>query len=256
VLVIAGGAWLAAWGLLRAAAAVSPALAWAAEIMLLYVCLSTRDLAVESWPVYRALQRGDLRDARRKVSMIVGRDTDRLEEPEVVRAGVETIGESTLDGIVAPLFYAVIGGAPLAWAYKAVNTLDSMVGFRSVRYIRFGRAAATVDRALNRIPAWLTVLFLAFAGQLLWRSGGRSLKAVARLGSSENSYVAEAAIAGALGVRLGGVNLYQGKPTETPWMGEAMRPLGRERIAEAIRVMYVASALAAVCALGAQWLLT
>lgn len=252
---IAGGTWLAVQGLLRAAGGISPWLASAVEVALIYTCLSTRDLGVESWPVFRALRGADLAEARAKVSRIVGRDTDRLEEPEVVRAAVETIGESAMDGIVAPLFYAVFGGAPLACLYKAVNTLDSMIGFRSARYLRFGKTAAIVDRVMNWVPAWLTALFLALAGQLLWRSGGRSLKAVARLGSTENSYVAESAIAGALGVRLGGVNLYQGKPAETPRMGEAVRPLAPERIAEAIRVMYVASGLAAAAALAARWML-
>ena len=255
VLAIAGGTWLTVRGLLWAAAQAAPGLACAAEIGLIFSCLSTRDLAVESWPVYRALKAGDLPEARAQVAMIVGRDTAALDEPGVARAAVETIGESVMDGIIAPLFYVVIGGAPLACLYKAVNTLDSMIGYRSARYIRFGKIAAWTDRAMNWIPAWLTALFLALAGQLLWRSGRASFQAARRDGAPtrENSFIAESAIAGAIGARLGGVNSYQGKKVSTPRMGEAVRPLESERIADAIRVMYLASILAAAAALAVRW---
>lgn len=256
VLVIAAGTWGLAQALIGAAGRFSPWLAGAAQVALIYSCLSTKDLAVESWPVYRALKKGDLPEARAKVAMIVGRDTGNLDEPEVVRATVETIGESVMDGIVAPLFYAVLGGAPLAMLYKAVNTLDSMIGYRSARYIRFGKIAAWTDRAMNWIPAWLTTLFLAWAGQILWGSGRRSLRAAQRDGAPtrENSFIAEAAIGGAIGARLGGINVYQGKEVPTPWMGEDLRPLEPERIADSIRVMYLASMLAAAVALGARWM--
>ncbi len=256
VLAIAAGTWLLVHGVLWAAGRLSPWLAGAAEIALITSCLSTKDLAVESWPVYRALKRGDLAGARAKVAMIVGRDTANLDEPEVVRAAVETIGESVMDGIIAPLFYAVLGGAPLACLYKAVNTLDSMIGYRSARYIRFGKITAWTDRAANVLPAWLTTLFLAWAGQLLWGSGRRSLQTARRDGAPtrENSFIAESAIAGAIGTRLGGVNSYQGKEVPTPWMGEAIKPLDPERIADAIRVMYLASMLAAAVALAVRWM--
>ncbi len=257
VLAIGAGTWVTVHGALWAAARLSPWLAGAAEIALIYSCLSTRDLAVESWPVYWALKKGDLAGARAKVAMIVGRDTGNLDGPEIVRATAETIGESVMDGIIAPLFYAVLGGAPLAMLYKAVNTLDSMIGYRSARYIRFGRTAAWTDRAMNWIPAWLTALFLAWAGQLLWGSGRRSLRAARRDGAPtrENSFIAESAIAGAIGVRLGGINVYQGKEVPTPWMGDDLKPLEPERIADSIRVMYLASLLAAAVALGIRWMI-
>ena len=256
VLVIAAGTGWIVHGLLWAAGRVSPWLAGAAEVALIYSCLSTKDLAMESWPVYRALKAGNLPEARAKVAMIVGRETGNLDEPEIVRAAAETIGESVMDGIIAPLFYAVLGGAPLACLYKAVNTLDSMIGYRSARYIRFGKIAAWTDRAMNLLPAWLTVLFLAWAGQLLWGSGRRSLRAAKRDGAPtrENSFIAEAAIAGAIGTRLGGVNIYQGKEVPTPWMGEEIKPLEPERIADSIRVMYLASLLAAAVALAVRWM--
>ena len=257
VLAIAAGAWWLAQGLIGGAGRLSPWLGWAAGVALLFACFSTKDLAVESWPVYRALKKGDLAGARAKVAMIVGRDTGNLSEPEVVRAAVETIGESVMDGIIAPLFYAVIGGAPLAVLYKAVNTLDSMIGYRSARYIRFGKIAAWTDRVMNWIPAWFTALFLAWAGQILWGSGRRSMRAARRDGAPtrENSFIAEAAIAGAIGVRLGGMNVYQGKEVPTPWMGEEIKPLEPERIADAVRVMYLASLLGVGVALSARWMI-
>lgn len=258
VLVITAGTWWLVHGLLWAAGRFSPWLAGAAEIALIYSCLSTKDLAAESWPVYRALKAGNLGSARAKVAMIVGRDTGDLNQPEITRAAVETIGESVMDGIIAPLFYAVLGGAPLACLYKAVNTLDSMIGYRSARYICFGRIAAWADRAMNWIPAWLTALFLAWAGQILWGSGRRSLQAAWRDGAPtrENSFIVESAIAGAIGTRLGGINVYQGKEVPTPWMGEPLKPLEPERIADSIRVMYLASMLTAAVALGVRWMIT
>lgn len=252
--ILAAGIVLGTWWLVKlslgAATEVSRGFAWGVEVYLLYACLSTRDLAVESWPVYRALERGDLEGARKSVGWIVGRDTSRLDEREISRATVETIAESTMDGIVAPLFYAALGGVPLACVYKAVNTLDSMVGYRSARYIRFGRAAAMLDRWMNAVPAWLTAFLISGAGTLrgLNGKGGIQVLLDARI-QEENSFITEAAMAGVLGVRLGGVSLYQGKPMTTPLMGSPLRRLRRSRIPEAIRVMYTASVLAAGAAL-------
>lgn len=256
-LLVAGimiGTWLVVHGVLWAASLVSPWVLHAVQVAILYTCLSTRDLAVESWPVYRALKDGNLPEARRHVSMIVGRDTQALDEREVSRATVETIAESIMDGIVAPLFYAAIGGVPLCCVYKAVNTLDSMVGYRSARYIRFGRAAAILDRWMNVAPARLTAGLIRLAGRLLGFGAGVERPADPRI-REENSFIAEAAMGEALGVRLGGVNVYQGKPVDTPLMGEEKRPLNRERIPETIRVMYAASFLAAALALGTRLLL-
>ena len=255
---IAGGTWAAVNVLLIGLAELSPALAAVAEVTLLYTCLSTRDLGVESWPVYRALQEENLPEARAKVSMIVGRDTGRLDEREISRATLETIGESTMDGIVAPLFYAAIGGAPLACLYKAVNTLDSMVGYRSARYLRFGSIPAAADRWMNVIPAYLTAFLLSLGGWLLgysFREGLRPL--LDRRVQQENSYIAEAAMGGVLGVELGGANYYQGVSAETPPMGRAThaRALNKELIPESIRVMYAASVLGIGAVLLIRWLL-
>ncbi|MBI1953162.1 MAG: cobalamin biosynthesis protein CobD [Candidatus Omnitrophica bacterium] len=252
VLLIGGGTWGLVGFVVGWAARISPLFALGMEAAFLYICLSTKDLAVESWPVFRALERGDLPLARRKLSMIVGRDTGELDEPEVTRGTVETIGESLMDGVVSPLFYAAIGGVGLACCYKAVNTLDSMVGYRSSRYLRFGKASAAVDRCMNALPAWITAGLIAAAAGLLGLPGGGSLRAFLKnpRARQENSWIPEAAMAGALGVRLGGVNRYQGLAVETPFLGEPLRPLGRAVIPQAIRVMWMASGLSLFAALG------
>lgn len=254
VLLVCGATLLVSAAVVWAATRVHPWIGAGAEILLLFFCFSTKDLAVESRPVYEALRAGDLPAARQKVAWIVGRDTGHLQESEVVRATLETVAESTMDGIVAPLFYAVLGGAPLACLYKAVNTLDSMVGFRSLRYLRLGWAAATLDRWMNRIPAHLTAFFLAAAAQLQRKTGRAALRIAYRDGwpSRENSYLTEAAMAGALRVRLGGDNTYQGVTVPTPILGEAERSLESDRILESLAVMRLASILTAATLLAVR----
>ncbi len=244
-------------GTLGLAARHSQNVALALEVAFLYVCLSTKDLAVESWPVYKALRQGDLSSARKRLSMIVGRDTEKLNEPEIVRGTVETIGESLMDGVISPLFYAALGGVGWACLYKAVNTLDSMVGYRSSRYIRFGRATAAVDRWMNALPAWITAFLIAGASFLMGGRGRGSLQAFLADPEirRENSWIPEAAMAGALGVQVGGTNFYQGKAAQTPRMGRAVRALDQSVIPQAIRLMYAASFLALLAAVGFRWII-
>ncbi len=253
---IALGTFVLVQGLRVLFARWSPFAAWGLDLLLLYICLSTRDLAVESWPVYRALRKGDLGKARAKVAMIVGRDTERLNEPEIVRATVETIGESIMDGIISPLFYAAIGGAPLACLYKAVNTLDSMVGYRSARYLKFGKAAALVDSWMNWIPARLTAGLIALSAVFVGFSTRDGFRVLFRdaWSQGQNSWLPEAALAGALGVQVGGINVYAGVPAQTPLMGDPDRPLEPEVIPQAIRIMYACSALGFGMVLAARWL--
>lgn len=253
VTAIVSASYAGTWWLLRATAAHAVWLGFPIAVVLLFSCFSTRDLAVESRQVLRALEADDLPLARQRVARIVGRDTDRLDRAEVVRATLETIAESTLDGILSPLFYFVLGGVPLAVAYKAVNTLDSMIGHRSARYIRFGWAAAKLDTWANWLPArWSAVIFTVAAwlcGQQVrqsWRCAWRDGYG----GPVPNAGIPEAALAGALGVRLGGVNWYQGPAVQMPYMGHAERPLEPRRIMEAIRLMYAASAAGWVMATG------
>ena len=255
VIGITGGTYCIVKTILWSAGMISPWVAVGCEIALLYACLSTKDLAVESWPVYRTLKQKNLPEARAKVSRIVGRDTGSLSEVEVVRATVETIGESLMDGIIAPLFYAVMGGVPLACLYKAVNTLDSMVGYRSARYVKFGKAAALVDTWLNLIPARITAWLIAVAAWGIGFDGWESIRVTYRdaWDSGQNSWIPEAAMAGALGVQCGGTNFYQMVPVETPLLGDPKRPCEAEVIPQAIRLMYACSLTGAVTAVMTRW---
>ncbi len=236
---------------------ISPGFGLGCDVILLYACLSTKDLVVESLPVYEALKAGHLPQARGWVSRIVGRDTEELDSPEVIRATVETIGESAMDGIIAPLFYAVLGGVPLACFYKAINTLDSMVGYRSSRYLVFGAPTARVDTWMNAIPARLTAWLLALAAPLIGLSGREALQVTYRDAwrRRENSWIPEAAVAGALGVRLGGVNRYQKVAVTTPFLGDARRPLTADRIPQALELMVGCSFLGWLLALAVRWMM-
>jgi adenosylcobinamide-phosphate synthase len=172
-----------------------------------------------------------------------------MDEAEVTRATVETVAENTVDGIVAPLFYAFLGGAPLALAYRAVNTLDSMVGYKNDRYRYFGMPSARLDDLANYLPARLTGLFLLAAAVLLRLRPAGALAAIRRGAGgppSPNSGIPEAAVAGALGIRLGGLNHYQGQESFRAYMGEPVVPLVSSHVKGAIRIMYTASALAAL----------
>lgn len=222
--------------------------------------LAGRDLWDHVQAVKKPLQRGDIVGARSAVAMIVGRDTQRLPESEVVRATVETVAESTADGVIAPLFYLVIGGPPLALAYKAVNTLDSMVGHRDERHIDFGWASARLDDIANWIPARLA------AGLLLLATGLVTLKLDRMMGSwrilrrdggqhpSPNSGRPEAAMAGALGVQLGGMNYYDGMANGRPILGDGRRELVVGDITIAAQLMAVASVLGVMIGAGVLWL--
>lgn len=159
---------LAAWALVEASGRCHPLLGDAVGVLLLYTTFATRDLADHARAVYRALREPDLAKARQRVSLLVGRDTDRLTEEGVVRAAVESVAENTVDGVIAPLFFAAIGGPVLAMTYKAASTLDSMIGYRNERYIDFGRAAAKMDDGVNWLPARLSAPIIAIAALILW----------------------------------------------------------------------------------------
>lgn len=221
---------------------------------LIYTSLSAADLKKECMGIYEAVVTGDLQDARQKLRRIVGRDTGDLSEKEIIRATVECAAESTVDGIVSPLFYAFIGGAPLAIAYKAVNTLDSMVGYQNERYNDFGYFAAEIDTVVNFVPARVTGALIPVAAWLCGKDGTGAFLAVMRYGKS-NSDVPEAGVAGALGVRLGGVNYYQGRQVVKPFLGEERTELEAGHIKDAVRLSYVCSALAVVAGMIASLLL-
>lgn len=213
---------------------------------LIYTTISIKDLKCEAMLVYNALEKADITQARKNLSMIVGRDTNCLNETEIIRATVETIAENTVDGIIAPLFYAFIGGAPLALIYKAVNTLDSMVGYKNKKYKKFGWASAKIDDILNFVPARVGAVILPFAGLFSGKSGLSSLKTVLRDGKknpSPNSGIPEAAFAGALGVRLGGMNFYDSQSTLKPFIGDSIEPLKLKHIKESLSIAYISSFL-------------
>lgn len=221
----------------------------ALAIYIAWICLAARSLHLESRLVTDALERGDIEEARRRLSRIVGRDTAHLDEGEIWRATVETVAENASDGVIAPLFYLMLGGPALALAYKAVNTLDSMVGYRNERYIRFGWASARFDDLLNYIPARLTGLLMVLAAPLLGLSAINAFRMMHRDGrnhSSPNSGVPEAAAAGALGVQLGGTNIYFGRPVEKPTIGEPLKPLSAKAYRGVVRLMYVSMLLMVV----------
>ncbi len=222
--------------------------------------LAGRDLWDHVQAVKKPLQGGDIVGAREAVAMIVGRDTQALSESEVARATVETVAESTADGVIAPLFYLVIGGPPLALAYKAVNTLDSMVGHRDERHIDFGWASARLDDVANWIPARLAAVLLLLATGLVALKLNRMMcgwYVLRRDGGnhpSPNSGRPEAAMAGALGVQLGGTNYYDGMANERPTLGDGRRVLVVKDITLAAQLMAVASVLGVMIGAGILWL--
>ena len=251
--------YAAATWLIAQAAAFSPLLGQLVGIGLAYTTLAGRDLFDHVQAVSRELQQGNLAGAREAVARIVGRDSATLEEPEIVRATVETIAESTADGIIAPLVYLSLGGAPLALAYKAVNTLDSMVGHHDERYEHFGWASARLDDLMNWVPARLTGGFIALASGLAtaqWHRVQDSWYILHRDGDkhpSPNSGMPEAAMAGGLGVQLGGRNYYDGVAHEGELIGDAGTALTPWHIDQATRIMVVAAGLGLFFALLSLW---
>lgn len=243
---------LSAFLALKAAAAVHPLLGFGLEILLIYYCISSRSLADAAMAVYRPLRDGKPAAAKRRVAMIIGRDVAPLSEAGVARACVETVAENLVDGVISPLFYAAIGGAPLALAFKMVNTLDSMVGYKNDRYRSFGRAAARIDDAANYLPARLAVPFIALAAALLARRGRKTFSRALREGrrhTSPNAGLPEAAFAGAMGVRLGGPNFYGGVLVEKPFIGTGLGAVVPAHIPRACELML----LSALVSLAAFW---
>lgn len=225
--------------LLLAASKLGPGAEMATAAALGWTTLATRSLLEHAAAVLRALDAGDLGRARRAVSLIVGRDTAGLDETGVARAVVESVAESSSDGIVAPLFYLTLGGPELALAYKAVSTLDSMIGHRESPYLYLGRAAARLDDLANLIPSRLTALLIVAAAPLMGRSVHAAWRVWRRDGGrhdSPNAGQPEAAMAGVLGVRLGGLNHYDGRPADRALLGAELPPPDRFAARAALRV--------------------
>jgi len=239
------------WLLLKILIVLMPLAGWIAAVLLSSTCLAARSLHTESARVAAALLEGDLPAARHFLSYIVGRDTDQLEETEIWRAVIETVAENTSDGIIAPLFWLTAGGPVVAMAYKAVSTLDSMVGYRNQRYLQFGWASARMDDLLNFLPARLSALLLIAAAPLAGCSASGSARITLRdrlNHPSPNSGHPEAAAAGALGVRLGGASRYNGVSSMKEYIGEQINPFDEQVYHRMIKLMYISTVLmAAVC---------
>ena len=225
-----------------------PILGCVIETILTYQIHAAKCLRVESMKVYKALKTGTIEDARKAVSMIVGRDTDQLDEAGVTKAAVETVAENTSDGVIAPMLYLAIGGPILGMLYKAINTMDSMIGYKNERYLDFGRAAAKLDDVVNflpsRISAWLMIFACPFLGDHFIASEGKRIYLRdRRKHASPNSAQTESVCAGALGIQLAGDASYFGKIVHKPTIGDGRRKVNPEDIPLANCLMYGATIL-------------
>ncbi len=217
--------------------------------IILYTTLSTKCLADEAKKIYEVLKTGDIEKSRKQLSYIVGRDTTSLNENEIIRATVETVAENTVDGIISPMMYGFIGGPVIAMAYKAINTLDSMVGYKNEKYGDIGFASAKIDDIANFIPARITPFFMMIASFILGFNSKKSIKIAMRdrkNHKSPNCAYAEGAVAGALEVQLGGTNMYFGEKVYKPTIGDKDRELEAEDILRTNKIMYLTSFIALV----------
>ena len=252
VLLVLGITAALSFGLWYAAAAAGNTALFLAESVMVYFLLAARSLRDESMRVYYSLRNGDVEEARRNVSMIVGRDTSVLDAQGIARAAVETVAENASDGVIAPLFYLALGGPVLGWVYKAVNTMDSMAGYKNKKYFWFGRAAARLDDAANLLPSRLSALLMIAAAavcRLDYRNACRIFKRDRFNHKSPNSAQTESVCAGALDIRLAGDAWYFGELCKKPFIGDALRPVEYEDIRRANRLMYAAAVFALILAL-------
>ena len=249
VLIVISTCFVLPYALLYLAGMVNPWLAFALETLMFYQIFATKCLRDESMKVYYALQKGDLDEARLMLSWIVGRDTKNLSEAEVTKGAVETIAENTADGIIAPMFYMFLGGAPLAFLYKGINTMDSMVGYKNEKYLYFGRCAAKLDDVANFIPARITGLLMIAAAYFLNLDAERAWKIFRRdryNHLSPNSAMTESVAAGALNIQLGGGHFYFGKWVHKDTIGDDIRPVKAEDIVATNNLLYMTAILSLI----------
>jgi adenosylcobinamide-phosphate synthase len=225
---------------------IHPVLGFLMEIILVFYCISARSLRDAAMEVWKALQKPDLEKAKYKTSMIVGRDVTNLGQPGITRAAIETVAENLVDGVLSPIFFAALGGAPLAMAYKMVNTLDSMIGYKNETYIHFGKTSARIDDLCNFFPARISIPIVALSTQILWKNGTSAFRTALLEGknhSSPNSGYPEAAFAGAFNIKLGGPNIYHGKLVSKPYIGINFGEATPPHIPKACRLMMVSSCI-------------
>ncbi len=224
----------------------------AVESILCYFLLATKSLKVESMKVYKELEKGDLKASQKAVFMIVGRDTENLDAKGVTKAAVETVAENTSDGIIAPLIFMMVGGATLGFFYKAINTLDSMVGYKNDKYLYFGRFAAKLDDVVNYIPARMAATFMITAAYILGMDGKSATRIYRRdryKHASPNSAQTEAVCAGALRVQLAGDAYYFGKRYPKEYIGDDIDVITIDKIVDANKLLY-GTAIVAIVILG------
>lgn len=246
VVFVVGISALVAWGIVYLATLLNSSAGFVVSILLISTTIATRGLMDSARDVAASLAKNDLAEARENVGRIVGRDTGNMKRRDVVRATIESVAENSVDGVMAPMMYALIGGAPLAMAYKAVNTLDSMIGYKNERYMDFGWAAARLDDVVNYIPARISVLVLAIAALLVRKDTVKAVKTAIRDGcnhASPNSGLPEAAVAGAYSLKLGGTNYYAGVPRESGFIGDGKGAMTEKNILEVTWLIFVASAI-------------
>jgi adenosylcobinamide-phosphate synthase len=251
-MIIVSGAGIFTWAILQMVGWIHPVLSCIATIFFAYTTLATRNLYDEVMKVIKTLEQKNLSRARKEAGFLVSRDTDHLDKKEICRALIETVSENTSDGIIAPLFYLAVGGPPLAMAYKALNTLDSMVGYKNERYRYFGWISAKADDFANFIPARTTALLFILSSFILRKDWKKSARLALRDGPknvSPNSGYPESAVAGALCVQLGGENFYFGIPQQKPLIGEPKKPINIKAVKESLHLMVVASLIAVIIAI-------
>lgn len=230
------------YGILWGASQLHPILYWVVWIYLAYTCLATRSLAFEALKVYKAVQSGSIEQARYQVGMIVGRETNHLSIPEICNATIETVAENASDGVIGPLLCLFLGGPVLAMGYKAINTLDSMVGYKTAKYRKIGFVSAKMDDLVNLIPARLTWFFMLASARILQLDFRNALKIGWRdryQHASPNSAFPESVVAGALGIRLGGAHVYHSELISKPTIGDPVRNVEAEDILTSISMLYM-----------------
>ncbi|HUV50878.1 MAG TPA: cobalamin biosynthesis protein [Anaerolineae bacterium] len=250
--------YLITWGAVEGCLFINPLFGTIITVLLASFTLATRSLYDESKIVLNALNRGNMEQARKNLSMIVGRDTRDLDEKEIFRAVIETISENLSDGIIAPMFYLAIGGVPLAMAYKAINTLDSMVGYKNADYRDIGWFSAKMDDMWNWIPARLSGFFIVIASFVLiynWRDSWKIMRRDGRNHSSPNSGMPEAAAAGALNIQLGGKIQYFGKISHKPTIGNRIKEIDKDDVKKAWFIMLSSSLLMTVVCVTTLWMI-
>ncbi len=257
-IVVVGISASSAYLFITIAGRLSPGLGNLAWIYLGYTTLSVKDLRVKAKKVLKEAEKDALVEARIQLSQIVGRDTHNLDKDKIAAAAIESVAENTNDGIVAPLFYLILGGPIAAIAYKSINTLDSMVGYKNERYLHFGWFSAKLDDIVNFIPARISGFLITAAALITGRGSKDSFKMMFRDGrnhSSPNSGMPEAAMAGALGIRLGGASTYQGKAVKAQYLGEEKRNIQLSFINEALAISLIVSILMVFTGVVLKWLI-